>query len=591
MDQQQLMGIFTERDVVRITAAGANLAGVKLAALMTQPVITANESDVKDIAVILKQLQRHKISHLPILNDWGQVMGVVTPQSICEALKPEDSLQVVDEPTAEFQREVSCPQHFVQALSNSEARYRSIVENAIEGIFQTTPDGKYLSINLTLARIYGYPSPKDMMQSLTNIGQQLYVDAAQRAEFIRLLSEHDRVQGFEAQVYQKDGSIIWISENARAVRDGEGNLLYFEGSVVDISDRKRNEAEREKAEATLRKRNQELADALEQLKATQQELIQSEKMAALGQLIAGVAHEINTPLGAIRSSIENIAEFLRDCLTNPLTFFQQFSSKPYSDFFTLLQKSNQQLHALSSREKRQLKRDLIQQLESATIRQAETMADTLIDLGIYDEDIVSFLPILNNPDSDEILKTAYQLFSLNKSASIIITATEQAAKIVFALKAYARHDTGGEKILTNITDGIETVLTLYHNRLKHGVALIRNYVELPLIPCYPDELNQVWTNLIHNALQAIDYKGTLQIDLAQSHHCLLVSITDSGKGISPDIMPRIFEPFFTTKPTGEGSGLGLDIVRRIVEKHGGEVTVESIPGKTTFTVALPMASD
>jgi signal transduction histidine kinase len=111
---------------------------------------------------------------------------------------------------------------------------------------------------------------------------------------------------------------------------------------------------------------------------------------------------------------------------------------------------------------------------------------------------------------------------------------------------------------------------------------------VPSILCYPDELNQVWTNLVHNALQAMVYKGVLRVDVTRDARNLLVSITDSGEGISPEIMPKIFEPFFTTKPAGEGSGLGLDIVRKIVEKHQGTIDVASIPGQTTFTICLPL---
>lgn len=126
-----------------------------------------------------------------------------------------------------------------EALQQAEAKYRSIFENAIEGIFQTTPDGQYISANPALARIYGYESPTELMARLTDIKQQLYVDPNRRAEFTRLLQEHDAVSEFESAVSRQDGSIIWISENARAVRDCEGKLLYYEGTVEDITERKR----------------------------------------------------------------------------------------------------------------------------------------------------------------------------------------------------------------------------------------------------------------------------------------------------------------------------------------------------------------
>ncbi len=337
----------------------------------------------------------------------------------------------------------------------------------------------------------------------------------------------------------------------------------------------------------LQSKNEELSNTLQQLKTTQNQLIQSEKMALLGQLIAGIGHEINTPLGAIRSSIDNIADFLNKDLDKLPKFLQQISPERQQDFFTLLQKSTQESMTFSSKEKRQFKKVLIRQLECHNMANADTIADTLVDIGVYD-DITPFLPLLKDPNSPTILNTAYQLTSLQKSTKTISTATDRAAKIVFALKSYARYDATAQKAEITITDGIETVLTLYHNQLKQGVEVIKNYGNLPTVLCYPDELNQVWTNLVHNALQAMDNKGTLTIDTTQQDTRVLIGITDTGKGIPPEIISKVFEPFFTTKPAGEGSGLGLDIVKKIIEKHQGTIEVESVPGKTTFTVCLPI---
>ena len=131
-------------------------------------------------------------------------------------------------------------------------------------------------------------------------------------------------------------------------------------------------------------------------------------------------------------------------------------------------------------------------------------------------------------------------------------------------------------------------MTLYYNQIKHGVEVVKKFQPVPIIRCAPHELNQVWTNLIQNALQAMDNKGQLEIAVFQQNGQVVTQITDSGPGIPDEIKDRIFEPFFTTKPVGEGSGLGLDIVRKIVEKHQGNVEVESRPGRTTFSVRLPI---
>jgi PAS domain S-box-containing protein len=477
------------------------------------------------------------------------------------------------------------------AIKQAEEKYRSIFENALEGIFQTTPEGHYISVNPALAHIYGYNSPEELIANITNIAQQLYVEPERRNEFVKLMQQHNRVSGFESRVYRQDGSIIWISENARAVWDDNGVLLYYQGFVEDITQRKQAEqllAEYNRTlEIQVAQRTEELSQALEHLKATQEELIQSEKMAALGQLVAGIAHEINTPLGAIRASANNTAIALCESLTQLPQLFQRLSPQQQTEFFALIDRAINNKAQLTTREKRQFKRTLTHQLEENSIDNAKHIADILTDVGIY-QDIDSFLPLLKSPNVDWILQLAYNLARLRSNSKNITTAVERAAKIVFALKSYARYDTSETKQLTQISDGIETVLELYNNQLKKGVELIREYQNLPAILCYPDELMQVWTNLIHNAIQAMNNKGILKIKIFPEHNQVVVKFTDSGCGIPPEIQERIFEPFFTTKAAGEGSGLGLDIVKKIVDKHSGRIEVESQLGRTTFSVYLPI---
>jgi two-component system NtrC family sensor kinase len=338
---------------------------------------------------------------------------------------------------------------------------------------------------------------------------------------------------------------------------------------------------------TLQEKNQDLASAIDQLQATQEHLIQSEKMAALGQLIAGIAHEINTPLGIIGSSINNIANFWDENLEKMPQFFQELSEESQAYFLSLLYRATHQETSFTSREKRKFKQKLAGELMAESLENPEEIADTLVDMEIY-ENIEHLLPLFKLPDWELVLHTAYQFASFKKSISLIQRATAKSGKVVFALKTYAHFDNKQEKVQANLHDGIETVLTLYQNQLKHGIEVVKNYGDLPKIMCYPDDLNQVWTNLVHNALQAMDYKGILTIETQQQEANIFVKFTDNGKGIPPEVMPKIFQPFFTTKSAGEGSGLGLDIVRKIVEKHEGKIAVESVPGQTTFTVSLPI---
>lgn len=199
------------------------------------------------------------------------------------------------------------------------------------------------------------------------------------------------------------------------------------------------------------------------------------------------------------------------------------------------------------------------------------------------------MPLLQDKNNTFILEAAYNLLAQQTNSKTIVLAVERAAKIVFALKSYAHQDNSGQMSRGSVTAGIDLVLTIYQNLLKQGVEVIKNYEKVPEFLCYPEELNQVWTNLIHNAIQAMHNKGKLEITVAELDRHVVVKITDSGCGILPEIQGRIFEPFFTTKPLGEGSGLGLDIVRKIINKHQGQIEVESVPGKTTFTVAIPIA--
>ena len=176
-----------------------------------------------------------------------------------------------------------------------------------------------------------------------------------------------------------------------------------------------------------------------------------------------------------------------------------------------------------------------------------------------------------------------------RNGNNIRTAADRAAKIVFALKSYAHPGAaGGESTRASLAENLDTVLTLYHNQIKHNVDLVRDYQDPGLVDGRHDELNQLWTNLVHNALQAMDYKGRLTVSVRLDGDEVLVAVTDSGRGIPPAQMGRIFEPFFTTKAVGEGSGLGLAISRDIVAQHGGRIEVESEPGRTRFTVRLPL---
>ena len=341
-------------------------------------------------------------------------------------------------------------------------------------------------------------------------------------------------------------------------------------------------------EDNVRERTRLLSSALDDLKATQSQLIQSEKMVTLGQLLANVAHEINTPIGAIKSSGESIADALEKVLANFLSLVMSLDKATRQSFAALLVAAQQPVIPLSTREERQNTRALSLELMNAGVADAQTKADLLIAMRITQEPM-RYAVILQHARAKEILGLANQIATIINSTENINTAVDQVGKIVFALKSFSHTDHKQEFQKANLVNGLETVLTIYNNAIKQGVEVTRFYQNVGSVECLESELNQVWTNLIHNALQAMHNSGTLKVSVFAQDGGVAVSVADNGPGIPEDIKVRIFEPFFTTKPIGEGSGLGLDIVKKILDKHHGRIDLHSEVGVgTTFTVWLPL---
>ena len=393
--------------------------------------------------------------------------------------------------------------------------------------------------------------------------------------------------------------IIKLTEATRKIgKESDYSLRVFKTTYDEIGDLydefnkmlstiQLRESERDGALEALQHRTEELTLTLNELKAAQSRIIQSEKMAALGQLVAGVAHEVNTPLGAIRSSITNIQNSLNTLLQDLPSFYRNIESGLLPVFNQLILRAVESTIFVSSKEERQYRRSVTRELEALDVENADSLADLLVDMGIY-SGIDEYKDIFAHESGPLLMENAYKLSGIFKSTKNISLAADKAANVVLALKTYSRAESSEEKSTMSIKDSIETVLTLYHNLIKHGVEVIRTYDDLPNISCYCDELNQVWTNIVHNALQAMNGKGKLEIQIRNAEQFAEVRIIDSGSGIPENIKDKIFEPFFTTKPQGEGSGLGLDIVKKIIDKHNGQIEVESEPGRTCFIVRLPI---
>ncbi len=324
------------------------------------------------------------------------------------------------------------------------------------------------------------------------------------------------------------------------------------------------------------------------LKETHNKLVQSEKMAALGQLAAGIAHEVNTPLGAIRSSSEVAAHSFNDVLTDFVWFAKTLDEKEKELFVRWVATANPNNETLSTKEEREIKKKMRARFSELGIENSHFISDRLVQVGVF-EVTQELEQLATHEHFGKMVFFIINVLSQKRSNKTIQIAVDKASRIVGALKTYVHATNDGEMEHISIRDNIETVLTIYQNRLKQGIKVIKNYEDVPEIMGYSDQLNQVWTNLIVNAVHAMDGKGILTIGIKQNGDHVMVSIRDTGMGIPVAIRDKIFEPFFTTKSTGEGSGLGLDIISRILKDHSAQISFDTAEGEgTTFYVQLPI---
>ena len=422
----------------------------------------------------------------------------------------------------------------------AEAKYRGIFENAVEGILRTTADGQFLSCNPATAAILGYDSPAELIESIPSIAQ-LYVSPERRQELYSLLRKKKEVKNFEVEMYRKDGGKLWVLVSTRAAFDEQGGILHVDGMLQDLTERKQAEKAlqelNEALEQRVVERTRELESAYSDLKSAQSHMLQQEKMASIGQLAAGVAHEINNPVGFVMSNLNSLRKY-----TEKLLAFIRSQGEALTAITGLSLERQQALREELAAGRKSLKIDYI--------------ADDALNL------------------IDESLDGANRV-----------------KNIVQNLKNFSRIDESGNKP-TYLNKAIESTLQIVWNELKYKATVTRDYGEIPLTVCNAGELNQVFTNLLINAGQAIREKGEITIRTWAEGESICLAFADTGCGMPPEISQRIFEPFFTTKEVGKGTGLGLSITYDIIKKHQGEIEVTSEVGKgTTFTVRIPVKSE
>ena len=338
----------------------------------------------------------------------------------------------------------------------------------------------------------------------------------------------------------------------------------------------------------LARQTEDLQNALTELQSTQHKLILSEKMAALGQVISNMAHEVNTPIAAINGAGLYILHTLPGVLEKLPHIFKSLNEEQETLFFELINLSLSDGESISTTLERKYRKEIQEDLERLEIYEdAPNIARRLIQCGVV-RNAERYVPLIRHPEYNDLLNTASQIGRIKMHVNNIVIAVSKAQRAVVSYKSFTDDHAPVREATINFNESIEQVLSIYRKTNDDKLEIITDFEEfLPSIRCYPEQLTQIWTHLIHNAIHAMGGKGKIEIKTFLKGGKAHAVITDDGPGIPDDIRERIFEPFFTTKNEGEGGGLGLHVTQKFVQNHMGTIDFSSMPGQTSFTVAIP----
>jgi two-component system, NtrC family, sensor kinase len=400
----------------------------------------------------------------------------------------------------------------------------------------------------------------------------------------------------------KDIPIIFISainepvDKVKAFAIGAADYITKPFQMHEVLIRVKHQLSVVNLKNQLKIKNEQLNKTINQLQQNQKRIVKFNKYLALEKITLGITEHINNPLSEINNSLAEINQFGQLSIKNLPTFLQQISPEQHKYFVALLkQAENNKINSLlSTTEKQELKEQIITKLEQLQLEETEKIADILIELGL-DEEIEDFLPLLIGENYFEVLENAYLVQTLHQNITKITESTTQFTNIVTALKNYAHNQKNEEeKRQAHLENTIEMALQLAAKKIPTGIQIVKHYSNVPTIYCYPEKLQKAWLHLIQNAMDAIGTQGILTINVYQQENNLAVDIIDTGEGIDPEIVNQLCDPFFTTKSPGENIGLGLTIVKQIIEQHEGTIAITTLsskatlPGKTKFTVLLPL---
>jgi len=410
-----------------------------------------------------------------------------------------------------------------------ENRYRSLFEESKDMIITTSLEGDILEINSSGIELLGFSSLSELKNKKIF---DFYYNVEDKDYFNRQIKEKGYIKDIEIILKKNDGKIIFVLQSTTPVRNNLGKIIEYKSIIKDISNRI-------KSEQNLMQLNCELAEINEKLKHAQTQLVQQEKLASIGLLSAGIAHEINNPLGFIKSNFSSMKNYFKSIF------------------------------------------EYINKLEETAITNSRSNENIRNDMEKLKNDIrINF--ILD--DIDSLFKESDEGF-------------KRIISIIKNLKKFARQDLVKKFELCDLNSLIETTLSIAWNEIKYDAEVKKELNEIPKIKFLRNEISQVLLNLIVNAAQAIksqNKKGmgliVIKTNFDKENDKVVFEISDNGPGIPLKLIGKIFDPFFTTKDVGKGTGLGLSISHDIiVNKHNGEIGVKTDPGKgTTFIIKLPI---
>jgi PAS domain S-box-containing protein len=480
----------------------------------------------------------------PMFQDGNRVGCVVTFADITERRKVERDLRESSE--------------LVQLLLDSTG----------EGVYGIDLDGNCTFANPACARLLGYESRDELLgENMHDLAHHTRPNGEAYPEkecrIYRALGQNEGTHVLDELLFRPDGTGFPVEYwSFPMFRDGErvGCVVTF----VDIAERLRVE----------------------------EELRQTEKMAALGKLSAGLAHELNNPAAAASRAADQLKDAIVKLHASPLELVQSdVGAAEWSVLDACYRELGQRrgISTLSPLEASDREEEMIAWLDGHGITDGWEPAAVLVATGARPEDLDGFAEQLPTQALAPAIEWLCNALTVEELIGTVSSSSSSISELVGVVKSYSHMDRAPVQEV-DVHRGIEDAITLLGYKLKQGISVVREYDrDLPRIGTRGSELNQVWTNLIDNAIGALGTSGTITVRTSGEGDHLAVEIEDDGPGIPEEVRSRIFEPFFTTKQVGEGTGLGLDVVRRIVTgRCGGQIDVRSEPGHTVFRVIVPV---